>query len=175
MKDISAAIMGLVPAFLLWQLGATNQHTAVYFLSGLAAIGLCLIIYYLLNKWHHGGLLVLLTLGIPLMCYVYIAVRHAMLAPLFLAGALLAVLAALAGSLIGNNWSWQGVGINLAFLCTSIFLIVAFGKRFGVLYAEAGLLAAVPFGITRLCQMDFLSWLAALPRWIYRGMEKIWH
>lgn len=175
MKDISAVIIGLIPAFLLWQLGVTNQHTAVYFLSGLAAIALCLVLYYLLNKWRHGGLLVLLTLGIPPMCYVYIAVRHAILTPLFLAGALLAVLAALVGSLIGDNWSWQGVGINLAFFCTSIILIVALGSRFGVVYAEAGLLAAVPFGITRLCHMDLLSWLAFLPRWIYRGMENIWH
>lgn len=175
MKDISAVIMGLVPAFLLWQLGATDQHTAVYFLSGLAAMALCMIIYYLLTKWHHGGMLVLLTLGIPTMCYVYIAVLHPVLAPLFLAGALLAVFAALVGSVIGNNWSWQGVGINLAFLCTCIFLIIIIGSRFGVVYAEAGLLAAVPFGVTRLCQMDLLSWLAPLPGWIYRGLENLWH
>ena len=175
MKDISAAIMGLVPAVLLWQLGATNQHTALYFLSGLAAMALSMTIYYLLNKWHHGGMLVLLTLGIPLMCYVYVAVLHPVLAPLFLAGALLAVLAALVGSVIGNNWSWQGVGINLAFLCTSIFLIIIIGSRFGVVCAEAGLLAAVPFGVTRLCQMDFLSWLAPLPGWIYRGLGNLWH
>ncbi len=174
LKDLSAAIMGLVPAFLLWQLGAIDQYTSVYFFGGLAAIVLCLLIYHLLNKWHHGGLLVLLTIGIPLMCYVFVAVRHAIFLPLLLGTALLAVMTALVGSLIGDNWSWQGIGINLAFLFTVCFFIIVIGGRFGVICAEAGLMAAGAFGITRICQMDLLSWLALFPRWIYQGLEKLW-
>lgn len=174
MKDLSAGIMGMAPAFLLWGLGAIDQFKAIYFFSGLAAVILCLLVYHLLDRWHHGGLLVLLTLGIPLMCYVFVAVRHAIFLPLFLGAAVLALMTALVGSMIGDTWSWQGIGINLAFLCTSAFIIVAIGSRLGIVYAEAGLMAAGAFGITRLCQMDLLSWLALFPGWIYRGLEKLW-
>lgn len=174
LKDLSAGVMGMVPAFILWRLGAIDQFTAIYFFSGLAAVILSLLVYHLLERWHHGGLLVLLTLGIPLMCYVFVAVRHAIFLPLFGGAAVLALMTALVGSIIGDTWSWQGIGINLAFLCTTAFLIVAIGGRLGIIYAEAGLMAAGAFGITRLCQMDLLSWLAFLPRWIYRGLEKLW-
>ncbi len=163
-----------MPAFILWKLGAISQFTSLYFLSGIAAVVLCLVIYYLLAKWHHGGLLVFLTLGIPPMSYIFVAVRYPVFLPLFLGIAILILFTALVGALISETWSWQGIGINLAFLSTATFMVIAIGSSLDVIWVEAGLMATGTFGITRLCEMDLLSWLAHLPGKIYQGLEKLW-
>lgn len=173
MKNLSAALMGFVPALLLWRLGAIARFIGPYFTGSFAAVLLCLLIYSILSRWHHGGVLVLLALGIPFLSHVYVAALYPLLLPLFFGVGVLILLTALVGSMLGDVWTWQGVGTNLAFLITVAFLIVALGGRLDILKAEAGLLAAGAFAITRLCQIDLLSWLALLPGWIYRGLEKI--
>lgn len=174
MKDLSASIMGLVPAFLLWRLGEISHNTYLYFVSGAAAVVLCLLIYYFLAKWHHGGVLVFLTLGIPPMGYIYVAVRHPVFIPLFLGIAVITLFTALVGAMISDTWSWQGIGTNLAFMTAVTFAIIALGFRLGVIWVEAALMATGSFAITRLCDMDLLSWLALFPRRIYQGLEKLW-
>lgn len=163
-----------MPAFILWKLGAISQFTSQYFLSGIAAIVLCLLCYHLLVKWHHGGLLVFLTLGIPPMSYIFVAVRYPVFLPLFLGIAILILFAALVGAMISETWSWQGIGVNLAFLSTVTFIVISLGTSLGVIWIEAGLMATGAFGITRLCEMNFLSWLTRFPGRIYQGLEKLW-
>lgn len=174
LKDLSAGIVGLMPAFILWRLGTINHDVHLYFISGAGAVVLCLVVYYLLAKWHHGGVLVLLTLGIPPMGYIFVAVRYPAFIPLFLVTAVIVLFAALTGAMISDTWSWEGIGTNLAFMTTVTFIIIAFGFSLGVVWAEAALMAAGAFAITRLCEMDLLSWLALFPRRIYQGLEKLW-
>lgn len=174
MKNVSAALFGLFPAVMLWLLGAIDLFLPVYFCGGLAAIGLCLIVYHILHRWHHPGIIAFLTLGTPLMFYVFTAVSHPVFLPLVYGVAFLVGLAGIFGGLVSGNWSWSGVGINIAFLCTVFILIIGLGSLVDIVYIEAGLLAAGGFGITRLCEIDFISWVVRAPRWIHKGMEKIW-
>lgn len=166
--------MGLFPAFLLCNLGIIDQHKAAYFASALAAVILCLLVHFTLTKWHHGGLLVLLTLGLPPMGYVFVAVRQPVFMPLLGVALVVALTAALVGCLAGGTWSWQGIGINLAFLLSVAMLIISLGSVLGVAYVESGLIAAGAFSITHLCQIDLLSGFSLLPNLIYRGLEKLW-
>ncbi|HOC06570.1 MAG: hypothetical protein ACOX21_06120 [Bacillota bacterium] len=174
MKDLSAGIVALVPAFILWRLGAITDDAYLYFISGAGAVVLCLLVYYLLAKWHHGGVLVFLTLGIPPMGYIFVAVRYPVFIPLFLVAAVIVLLTALTGAMISDTWSWEGIGINLAFMTTVTFVIIAFGFSLGVVWVESALMATGAFAITRLCEVDLLSWLALFPRRIYQGLENLW-
>ena len=174
MKNLSAAVAGLVPALLMWSSGAIDLFLLPFLASSLGAVALCLLTYWLLDRWHHGGVLVLLILGIPALCYVYVALRQPIFLPLFWGAALLALLTSLVGAMIGDTWSWRGIGKNLAFFAAVAFVIIAVGSQFGVICAEGGMMAAGAFGVTRLCQIDLLSWLARLPGWVYRGLKKLW-
>jgi len=168
--------MGLVPTLLLWQLGTIIDRAApIFLLSGLIAVGLCLIVYHILHRWHHGTLLTILSLGLPLMYYIFVAASHPVFLPLFYGVIVLVVLAGVLGALVSGKWSWQGLAINIAFFFSVLLLVIFIGSRFELVYVEAGLLAAGAFGITRLCQMNLVSWMALVPRWIYKGMEKIWY
>ena len=62
------------------------------------------------------------------------------------------------------------VGGNIAYFCTALLLVIGLARG-ELAYAEAGLLTAGAFGITRLCQVDCFSWISQGARWIYRGLE----
>lgn len=175
MKDLSAVLAGFVPVLVLWQV--TDLETASGFLlfSGLVAVLTCLLIYNLLSFWPHEGLLGLLSLGLPPLFYIYIAVRHEVFLPLFLGAVVLAILLSLVGALIDEDWSWQRIGANFSFLSTTAILVVIVAGQFGHTVVEGALLSVGTFGITRLCNVDLLSWLRRLPGWIYRGLDRLWH
>lgn len=173
MKDVSAGLMGLLPATLLCYFYA--KFSSAYFSGGLVAIGLCFLIFYLLQRWHHPAVLILLTLGFPLMFYIFIAVTEPIFLPLFYGTVLLIVVASCLGALIAGDWSWLGVAKNLALFCSVFLLVIAIGRRVELVYVEAGLLAAGAFGITRLSEMDLVSWVFSVPRWLYKGMHKLWY
>src|SRR5690554_4023584 len=157
MKDLSAGLAGFLPALVLWRLGAIEQWVPQFLCAGAATVIICLIIYYSLRAWQHPALLTLLGLGIPLMYYTYVAVERPIFLPLFYGAAGLILLASCVGALVTDNWSWTGVGSNIAFFCTVLLLVLTIG-RIELVYTEAGLLAAGAFGITRLCDVDLLSW-----------------
>jgi hypothetical protein len=173
MKDLSASLAGLVPALILWRLGAIEQCVPQFFCAGAVTVAASLSVYYILRVWQHPALLTLLGLGIPLMFYVYVAVLRPIFLPLFYGAAGLILLASCTGALVTENWTWTGVGSNIAFFCTVLLLVLAIG-RVELVYTEAGLLAAGAFGITRLCDVDLLSWCVRIPRWVYSGLEKLW-
>lgn len=173
MKDLSAGLVGFLPAVLLWQLGVIEQCVPEFFYAAAATVSVCFIIYHLLRNWDHPALLTLLSLGFPLMFYIFVAVVQPIFLPLFYGVAALLLLASCIGAFVAGNWSWSGVGTNIAFFCTVLLMVMAMGKV-NLVYTEAGLLAAGAFGITRLCDVDLLGWCVWLPRWIYRGLEKIW-
>lgn len=175
MKDLSAGLMGILPAFLLWRLGTIEQCASAFFYASILTVFLCLAVFYILRYWHHPAVLTLLALGLPLMFFVYVAVAHPVFLPLFYAVAALMVVTGCVGALVTANWSWQGVAQNIAFLCSVMLLVTAIGSRLELVYIESGLLAAGAFGITRICAVDLTSWLFLVPRWICRGLEKIWY
>lgn len=86
----------------------------------------------------------------------------------------MAILLALVGALIAEDWSWQGVGVNFAFFATTAIIVAAVSGHLGHVITEGALLAVGAFGITRLCQVNLLSWLAKLPGWIYKGLTGLW-
>jgi|SRR5690554_523386 len=174
-KDISAAIIGLLPVGILWQAGFIQRSIPEYIFGSLASILLCLIIYHLYQRWHHAAVVTLGALGCPLMFYVFVAVDYPAFLPLFYGITLLVVLASGLGALVSGNWSWQGVGINLAFFSTLILFCFGVGSWFDMAYVEAGVLAILSFGITRLCGINILGWIFIAPRLIHQGMQKIWY
>lgn len=174
MKSLSAVLAGLCPVFILALTGTIRQNKTSFYIGGIAAIALCLLLYYLLGKWRHGGLLTLLALGVPCLGYVGVAVCHEIFLPLYSWAGALALLASLFGAVIGGNWSWQGIGLNLAFIAATALAIIAAGNVFSIVCIESGLLAAGAFSITRFCEIDILTGLSSIPRWIYRGLEKLW-
>jgi hypothetical protein len=167
--------MGMLPAVLLWRIGAIDRTAALFFYTAFAAIILCLLIYYILHRWHHAAAITLLTLGFPLLFYIFVAVLHPVFLPLFYGTAGLIVIAGVLGAAVSGNWSWAEIGKNLAFFCTVLLVALCIGSRFDLIYVEAGLLASGAFGITRLCDIDMVSWLSHAPRWIARGMHKVWY
>ena len=167
--------MGMLPAVSLWLIGAIDRDDPVFFSSALIAIILCLSIFYILRRWHHSSVIILLTLGLPLMFYIYVAVVHPIFLPLFYGTTTLVALAGLLGAAVSGNFTWPEIGRNIAFFASVLLIALLVGSRFGLIYVEAGLLAAGAFGITRLCEMDMISWLSRAPKWIARGMEKIWY
>jgi len=173
-KNLSAALAGLVPAVLLSLLNLIVRDEAKFFLGSLAAIVLCLIIYTALGRWHHPAVLTLLSLACPLLYYVYVAVAQPVFLPLFYGGAILVIATGCLGALVVGKWSWQAIGINIAFLSLVILLIIGIGALLEVAYIEAGLLAAGAFGITRMCEVNLIRLFSRVPRMIYKGMEKIW-
>lgn len=173
MKDLSAGLAGFLPAIILWRLGVIEHWASEFFYAGAATVAVCLMIYYILRTWHHPALLTMLGLFIPLLYYIYVAVVHPIFLPLFYGAAALILLASSIGALIADNWSWSRVGANISFFCTVLLLVLAIG-RIELVYTEAGLLATGAFGITRLCDVDLISWLGIIPRWVYKGLEKVW-
>lgn len=174
MRDISAVLIGLLPALIFWGLGEAERTAPEFFYAAAAAVAVSLAVYHLLRRWRHPSLLVLLTLGAPLLFYVYVAAEYPEFLFLFYGGCFLVVLAAVLGAVIAGAWSWSEVGGNIAYFCTALLLVIGLARG-ELAYAEAGLLTAGAFGITRLCQVDCFSWIFRAPRWIYRGLEKLWY
>lgn len=173
MKDISAALIGLVPAAMLWCLGISGKFAPLYFFCGLVSIGLCLLIYLLVQRLQDGAALILLALGFPLMFYVFVAASHPIFLPLFYGMAGLVVLTGCLGTLISGNWSWLTVGRNIGFMCSVLLIVVVIGRWLDVLYIEAGILAVGAFGITRICEMDFVSWVGPQIRKVNARIDKV--
>lgn len=173
MKDLSAGLAGFLPAIILWRLGVIESCVPEFFYVAAATIAVCLVVYYILLAWHHPALLTLLGLFIPLLYYIYVAVMHPMFLLLLYAAVALILLSSCIGALIADNWTWSRVGSNIAFFSTVLLLVLAMG-RIELIYTEAGLLAAGAYGITRLSDVDLISWMRIIPRGVYRGLEKIW-
>lgn len=172
MKEVSAILIGLVPAVLLCAFGMSEAYVSLFFLCSLTAAILSLLIYSLLQRWHHAAVLTFLALGLPLMFYVFVAAIYPIFLTLFYGAAGLVVLAGCLGALISGTWSWQSIGINIGYMFSVLLAIIGLGQWLDTLFIEAGVLAAAAFAITRLCDIDFVSGtLRALRR--VKGPEKI--
>lgn len=174
MKYLTAVIVGLLPALALSKLGVI-QNKPLFFYVGLITAIAAGLIYYVLDRWPNASVLTILTMGGPILFYVYVAVFHPIFLPLFYGSAGLVLLACLLGALISGDWSWVSIGKKLAFFCTILLMVYIIAGRFSLEYIEAGMLAAGAYAVSRLCDLDFLSWMRTIPLWINRGMEKVWY
>lgn len=157
MKEVSAVLIGLVPAVLLYAFGMADAYAPLFFVCSLAAAIFSLLVYSLLQRWHHAAVLTLLALGLPLMFYVFVAASYPVFLAIFYGAAGLVVLAGCLGALISGTWSWQSIGINIGFMFSVLLAIIGLGLWLDTLFVEAGVLAAAAFAITRLCDIDFVS------------------
>jgi len=174
-RDASAIIIAFIPAIIMILTGNAGRSGGAYLLASAATAAAALLVYHLLRRWHHPGIVMLLAVGVPAMFHVYLATHMPILLPVYYAVIVLVAISSCLGAQVSGQWHWQGAGINACFFTTVLLAVLAAGACLGRVYAEAGLLAAGAFGITRLCNIDLLSWMRIIPQGIHKLMEKVWY
>ena len=119
MRDISAVLIGLLPALILWGLGEAERTAPEFFYAAAAAVAVSLAVYHLLRRWRHPSLLVLLTLGAPC-CFTCMWRRNTPSSCFFSTEGASSLFWAVLGAVIAGAWSWSGVGGNIAYFCTAL-------------------------------------------------------
>lgn len=174
-RDVSAIIIAFVPAIIIVFAGQARRSGDIFFLVSAAAVVLSLIVFHLLRRWPHPGVLMLLAVGVPAMLHVFVATHMPLFLPLFYAFIALVAISSCLGALVTGCWHWSGVGSNAGYFMAVLLAGVLAGVYLGREHAEACLLAASAFSITRLCNVDLLSWMRIVPKGIHNLMEKLWY
>ncbi|MTI95299.1 MAG: hypothetical protein FH749_07400 [Firmicutes bacterium] len=173
MRDMTAVGLGVLAIFLSRSL--VPRDFEIYLYSGLAAIALCLLIWHLLQRFPHPALLMLISVGLPAMYFVYVAALWPKFILLFYGLFALVIAGGIVGTLLAGSWTWGGLGRHIGYFATVLVLSVSIGGYFGSVYIEGAMVASVGFSITRLCRLNVFWLFAFLPRLIYKGMEKLWY
>ncbi len=174
-RIVSAVLIGFVPVVLMIATSQAGNSRNLMLMVAAGTIAASLAVFYLLFRWGHPSMLMLLAVYMPAGFLVFLAVHHPIFLPLFYAGAGLVLITSCLGAALAGRWNWLQVGTNGAFFSVMLLAASATGLVMGQAWGEASLMTVGAFSIARLCNVDLLGWLRVIPGAFHWLMEKIWY
>ena len=174
-RTASAVLIGFVPVVLMILTNQAGKNSNLMLMVAAATVAVSLLFCYILRRWSHPGIFMLLAVYMPAVFWVFLAASYPIFLPLFYAGVVLVLITSCLGAALAGKWGWFAVGGYGAFFAGMLMVATLTGLTMGQVWGEASLMTVGAFAIARICNIDVLGWLRVMPHAVHYVMEKVWY